>query len=134
MRVREQFVLPEHLRDSERKARRLEYWSIFFLLTITALMFYVMGSSQAMKTAWIEDVLSMIPPIVYLIASHERTRCRQRANTSYAASRMGRGTSHRTPRVRHGPPNQATIRKAASLRTETRVPPCVPASMSTIES
>jgi divalent metal cation (Fe/Co/Zn/Cd) transporter len=74
MRVREQFVLPEHLRDSERKARRLEYWSIFFLLTITALMFYVMGSSQAMKTAWIEDVLSMIPPIVYLIASHERDR------------------------------------------------------------
>ena len=72
MRIRAPYRMPEDRREKEGKARRLEYWSIFFLLTITALMWYTMGSSQAMKTAWIEDVLSLIPPIVYLVASHLR--------------------------------------------------------------
>lgn len=74
MRRRADFSWPEEKQEAERKARRLEYWSIFFLLTITALMYFVMGSSQAMKTAWIEDVLSLVPPIVYLIAVHYRDR------------------------------------------------------------
>ena len=74
MRVRATFDFPEEMREKEARARRLEYWSIFFLLTITAVMYFVMGSSQAMKTAWIEDVLSLVPPIVFLIASHQRGR------------------------------------------------------------
>ena len=72
MRVREKFTFPEEKRGKENKARRLEYWTIFFLLTIVVVMYYTMGSSQAMKTAWIEDVLSLIPPIAFLIASHQR--------------------------------------------------------------
>jgi cation diffusion facilitator family transporter len=74
MRVREQFTFPAEIREKEKRARRLEYWTIFFLLTITAMMYYVMGSSQAMKTAWIEDVLSLIPPVIFLIASHNRQK------------------------------------------------------------
>ena len=72
MRVREQFRYPEDKQEKERKACRLEYWTIFFLLTIIVVMFYTMGASQAMKTAWIEDVLSLIPPIIFLIAVHHR--------------------------------------------------------------
>lgn len=85
MRVREEFTFPDDKQEKEKKARRLEYWTIFFLLTITALMYYVMGSSQAMKTAWIEDVLSLIPPTVFLIASHHR---RKRPDERYPYGRQ----------------------------------------------
>lgn len=74
MRIREPFRFPEEMRQKEARARKLEGWTIFFLLTITALMYYVMGSSQAMRTAWIEDVLSLIPPIVFLISSSHRKK------------------------------------------------------------
>ncbi len=74
MRVRDGFRFPEELQEKEAKARRLEYATIFSLLTITAVMYFVMGSSQAMKTAWIEDVLSLIPPTVFLVASHKRRK------------------------------------------------------------
>ena len=74
MRVRERYVLPEEKQKLIDKARRYEYWTIFFLITITVLMYFTMGSSQAMKTAWIEDVLSLIPPIAFLIAAKVREK------------------------------------------------------------
>jgi cation diffusion facilitator family transporter len=37
-------------------------------------MYLVMGSSQAMKTAWFEDLLSLVPPIAYLIATRVARR------------------------------------------------------------
>jgi cobalt-zinc-cadmium efflux system protein len=33
-----------------------------------------MGSSQAMRTAWIEDTLGLVPPIVFLIAARFEER------------------------------------------------------------
>lgn len=42
------------------------------MLTIIAAMYLTMGTSQAMKTAWIEDVLSLIPPISFLVSMHYR--------------------------------------------------------------
>ncbi len=74
MRIRELYKIPEEKQKQVRKARRLEYWTIGFMLTIIAVMFYTMGSSQAMKTAWIEDVLSLIPPLAYVVASHMREK------------------------------------------------------------
>ncbi|WP_373085492.1 cation transporter [Sneathiella sp.] len=53
-----------------RKARILEYVSIVYLISVIVLMYIVMGSSQAMKTAWIEDCLGLIPPICFLIGNH----------------------------------------------------------------
>lgn len=45
------------------------------MASVIVLMFLVMGSSQAMRSAWIEDVLSLVPAIVYLIATkYERRR------------------------------------------------------------
>lgn len=52
------------------RARHLEYLSIAYLASVIALMYIVMGSSQAMKTAWIEDCLSLIPPVCFLLGSH----------------------------------------------------------------
>lgn len=52
-----------------RRAVRIELWTIFFLATIVAVMYLVMGSSQAMKTAWIEDLLSLLPPVLFLLTA-----------------------------------------------------------------
>ncbi|HEY9039554.1 MAG TPA: cation transporter [Roseovarius sp.] len=60
--------IPDEIEKKLRRAARLEWWSIFWLLTIIAVMYFAMGSSQAMKTAWIEDTLSLLPPILFLLA------------------------------------------------------------------
>ncbi|HEX8216991.1 MAG TPA: cation transporter [Allosphingosinicella sp.] len=69
---------PPHVEDGIRKGAKLEYWTIAWLATVVPSMFLVMGSSQAMKTVWIEDMLGFIPPIVYLISirleRHKPTR------------------------------------------------------------
>lgn len=74
MKTRANFVLPDEKQKKLNKAIRLEWITIFFLLTITAVMYYTMGASQAMKTAWIEDILSLIPPISFLVAMRYRDR------------------------------------------------------------
>jgi cobalt-zinc-cadmium efflux system protein len=59
---------PPEIADDLKRAVRLEYWTIGWMLSIILVMGLAMGSSQAMQTAWIEDVLSLIPAIVFLIA------------------------------------------------------------------
>ncbi|MDC8001979.1 cation diffusion facilitator family transporter [Aequorivita todarodis] len=68
MRV-EPFELPENLKEKLTKAKKMEWITILYLVTVVILMYLVMGSSQAMKTAWLEDALSMVPAISFLIAS-----------------------------------------------------------------
>lgn len=70
MRVREHYTLPEDKQHALRKAIVLEWWTLGSLLTIIAVMYLALGSSQAMKTALIEDMLSMTPPVMFLIAVH----------------------------------------------------------------
>ena len=61
--------LPPEISDKIARARRLEWWTLFWLVTIIFVMFLVMGSSQAMQAAWIEDTLSLLPPILFLVAA-----------------------------------------------------------------
>jgi len=61
--------LPEQIADKIARARRLEWWTLGFMLVIVVLMYLVMGSSQAMQTAWVEDVLSMAAPALFLASS-----------------------------------------------------------------
>ena len=61
--------LPEELHDTLRRAERLECWNVFWSLTIIVFMGLVMGQSQTMKTAWIEDSLGLVPPIAFLVAA-----------------------------------------------------------------
>ncbi|MCM4155519.1 cation diffusion facilitator family transporter [Gramella sp. AN32] len=63
------FELPEELKKVLKEAIRLEWITIFYLLSVIVVMFLTMGSSQAMKTAWLEDLLSLIPSISFLIAT-----------------------------------------------------------------
>lgn len=69
MKERQHYELPKEQQEQLAKAKKLAWASIFFLGTITVVMYLTMGSSQAMKTAWVEDIWSMIPPIVFLVAT-----------------------------------------------------------------
>ncbi|AOR76468.1 cation transporter [Novosphingobium resinovorum] len=62
--------LPDELRPAMHAAIRLEYWNLFWTATIIAVMGLVLGQSQTMKTAWVEDTLGVVPPIMFLIAAH----------------------------------------------------------------
>jgi cation diffusion facilitator family transporter len=61
--------LPQEQQDALRKAKKYEWITIGFLAASTALVFGVLGNSQAMKAAWVEDVLSFLPPIAFLFAT-----------------------------------------------------------------
>lgn len=74
MRPRPEFDLPEELEPVQAKARRLEWATIFFMATIVVVIYLAMGSSQAMKAAWIEDMLSFVPPIAFLVSARWKDR------------------------------------------------------------
>lgn len=74
MKLRHSYRLPEEKQKELRHALKLEWITLFFMATIIGVMYLTMGSSQAMKTAWIEDMLSLIPPISFLVALHFRDR------------------------------------------------------------
>ncbi|WP_164020875.1 cation diffusion facilitator family transporter [Pyxidicoccus trucidator] len=61
--------LPPDKKHVLKRARRLEAWSLVYLVSAITFIYLTLGSSQAMKAAWLEDVLSLIPPISFLVAS-----------------------------------------------------------------
>jgi cation diffusion facilitator family transporter len=69
MKTSPDFEFPPDILESLKKARRLEWLTLGYLLTVVVVMYLTLGSSQAMKTAWLEDLLSLIPPIVFLVAN-----------------------------------------------------------------
>src|SRR4051812_10821568 len=54
-----------HLRD---RARRYAWRSILLVLLSGALLYLATGRSQTMKTAWITDVLSIVPSFALIVA------------------------------------------------------------------
>ena len=59
--------LPERQAEALRTAVRLEWCTLASLAVAVIMVYFVMGSSQAMKAAWIEDLLSLAPPIAFLL-------------------------------------------------------------------
>ena len=66
--------LPADKKRVHARAVRLEWLTLAYLVTAIVLIRLTMGASQAMKVAWIEDMLSLIPPAAFLIASRVRDR------------------------------------------------------------
>lgn len=67
----------EYSPEQERQLKQavnLEWLTIAYLATVIVLMYLVLGSSQAMKSAWVEDMLSLLPPIMFLLANRYRNR------------------------------------------------------------
>jgi cation diffusion facilitator family transporter len=74
VRVRDRYELPPEREQLNRKAVRLEWWTLAWMTSIIVVIYVTMGNSQAMKAAWIEDLLSFVPPVAFLIASRFRNR------------------------------------------------------------
>jgi cation diffusion facilitator family transporter len=56
------------------RALRLQRFSLVYWVTAIIALFLTLGQSQAMRAALIEDVLSMFPPVAWLVASRYRER------------------------------------------------------------
>ncbi|MFL5448599.1 MAG: cation transporter [Gemmatimonadales bacterium] len=74
MRIGHPFELPQRLRGDHRKAKRIEWLSIALLMLGSIALALTMGQSEAMKTAWVTEVLSMLPPAAYLVAARYEFR------------------------------------------------------------
>lgn len=61
--------LPHPQQATLRKAIRYEWITIGTLIITIILVGLVAGQSQAMKSAWSEDIISLIPPIAFLVAT-----------------------------------------------------------------
>ncbi|HEV7368207.1 cation diffusion facilitator family transporter [Arenibaculum sp.] len=84
MIVRDPVRLPEEQEKAMRHARRLQWVWMLALASIVVAIYLTLGNSQAMKTAWIEDLLSFVPPIAFLVASRvERWRPNARFPLGY---------------------------------------------------
>jgi cation diffusion facilitator family transporter len=60
--------LPPRQAEMLKKAVRVQWLTIGFLAVAVFMIYLVLGNSQAMKAAWIEDLLSFLPPIAFLLA------------------------------------------------------------------
>lgn len=74
MEIGSRYELPPDKAAIHAKAVKLEWITIVYLLSAVFFIYLTLGSSQAMKTAWFEDMLSLIPAIAFLVASRYRTR------------------------------------------------------------
>ncbi|QFZ19376.1 cation diffusion facilitator family transporter [Saccharothrix syringae] len=74
MRVGDRFELPPDKAALHRRAVRLEWWTLAFFAAAVALLAVTLGQSQAMKAAWIEDMLGLVPPAAFLVAARYRNR------------------------------------------------------------
>lgn len=59
----------EEQRDALRRATRLEWLTLAWMSATVVLVGLVAGQSQAMRAAWAEDLLSLLPPIAFLVAA-----------------------------------------------------------------
>jgi cation diffusion facilitator family transporter len=66
--VGQPFEFPKELEGDRRRIKRLAWLSIIGLASAATLMGFTVGQSQTMKTAWIGDMLAIIPPIGSLVA------------------------------------------------------------------
>jgi cation diffusion facilitator family transporter len=70
VKVRQPFELPPEQQRERRRAIRLERISLVVQLSVVVVLYLALGQSQAMKAAWIDDLLSLVPPAAFLVAAH----------------------------------------------------------------
>ena len=68
------FELPPEQERANSKAKKLEWFTLAYMLSALVLVYFALGDSQAMKAAWLEDMLSLVPPAAFLIAARYRHR------------------------------------------------------------
>jgi cation diffusion facilitator family transporter len=66
--------LPDDLQAVQRKAERLEWITLVYMVTAITAVYFTLGNSQAMRGAFIEDLLGFLPPNAFLVATRIRNR------------------------------------------------------------
>ena len=69
MTIGRSFELPEQFAPDRARAKRVAWLSIALLTLGSIALLLTMGQSEAMKTAWVTEVLSILPPAAFLIAT-----------------------------------------------------------------
>lgn len=69
MHLSRTFEYPQELQSKFNSVKKIEWITLLYFSSASILMAIVMGNSQTMKTAWIEDAISIIPPLSFLIIS-----------------------------------------------------------------
>jgi len=93
--------LPPELAPTLAKARKLEWLTLAYQASVVVVMYLSLGQSQAMKTAWADDLLGMIAPTSFLLAAHFEQR----------------GATHRFPYGYHRAATVGFLAAAATLLT-----------------
>ncbi len=86
-------TLPPEQARAVRRAVRWEVFTIVYTSITIAVIALVVGESQAMRTAWIEDMLSLIPQFAFLTALIFVRRRPTKSTPTDCTARWGRGTS-----------------------------------------
>ena len=71
---------PEEVGRTYRKARRLEWVTVAYISSAATVLYLTMGTSQAMRTSFFEDVVSIVPAIAFLVGT---AVARRAPNTDY---------------------------------------------------
>jgi cation diffusion facilitator family transporter len=74
MKIGERFEYPEEQLRLRNRSKSLSWLSIVLLVSAGAGLFFALGQSEAMKTAWVSDLLTAIPPIALLAAMRVELR------------------------------------------------------------
>lgn len=74
MTIARRFELPPDKQPAHTKAVKLEWITLAYLTSAIFFIYLTLGASQAMKVAWLEDMLSLLPPAVFLVADRIRHR------------------------------------------------------------
>ena len=60
---------PAEVEATYRKARRLEWVTVAYVASAAAFLYATMGTSQAMRTSFFEDVVSVVPAVAFLVGT-----------------------------------------------------------------
>ena len=74
MRSTPAFEFPPEQAETLKKAVRLEWFTLAYIVTAVVLLYLTMGSSQAMRTTFFDDLLSLAPSIAFLSAARLAVR------------------------------------------------------------
>lgn len=61
--------LPPELEAPFAKAKKLEWLTVSYILSVIVVMYLALGQSQAMKTAWADDMLGLVAPVSFLLTT-----------------------------------------------------------------
>ena len=60
---------PPELEASFARANKLEWLTVAYLLSVVVVMYLSLGQSQAMETAWADDLLGLVAPVSFLVTA-----------------------------------------------------------------